>query len=168
MIDDNNNNSNKIIEIMIGITASRIMMMMVVVGVIKTRIIMTGVVITISVVGDVGVVEEIIGVITTNTMIKDIHSNKEVSIVSYLSRLGKLFNYVFFSQLGFSSRKQGNMERKYDLVPFVQFKKRQKHPRRSITFSRVAARITINLDYTILMKVISRTYENTFQMRGIN
>ena len=60
------------------------------------------------------------------------------------------------------------MERKYDLVPFVQFKKRQKHPRRSITFSRVAARITINLDYTILMKVISRTYENTFQMRGIN
>lgn len=99
---DGNNNSNKITEIMTGITASRIMMMMVVVvGVIKTRIIMTGVVITVSVVGVVDVAEEIIGVITTNTMIKDIHNNKEVSIVSYLSRLSKSLTTFSFPKLKF-------------------------------------------------------------------
>ena len=32
-----------------------------------------------------------------------------------------------------------------DLVPFVQFKKREKHPRRSDTFSKVAGNIT-NVD----------------------
>ena len=47
-----------------------------------------------------------------------------------------------------------------DLVPFVQFKKREKHPSRSVNFSKVAGCITNNK--TVILMEISRKFEPCF------
>ena len=49
-----------------------------------------------------------------------------------------------------------------DLVPFVQFKKREKHPQRSVTFSKVATLLKVTLN--IAKMGTNRAKHHTFDV----
>ena len=72
-----------------------------------------------------------------------------IPFLSFSHQNKALYNFRKKGQRSIVERSIGLEYALRDLVPFVQFKKREKHPWRSITFSKVRLQLSLALDLTI-------------------